>query len=72
LANDYLQKPQKPRNTPTSKHITSSIIAAITDPSGISPTVVYKIFLQKLWLHELEWEDPTSIRTFVETVDRHI
>jgi hypothetical protein len=53
-----LQKLQEPRNTPVSKHI-SSVTAAIFDPSGlVSPTVVvYKIFLQHLWLHKLESDD---------------
>jgi len=37
----YLQKLQKPRNTPVSKHIISSLIAAMYDPSGlVSPTAV--------------------------------
>jgi hypothetical protein len=52
------KKLQEPKNS-ISKRITSSIIAAIFDPMGlISPNaVVYKIFLQQLWLHNLDWDD---------------
>jgi hypothetical protein len=39
----------------------SSIVAAIFDSLGlISPVVVYKIFLQQLWLHKLDWDDQLS------------
>jgi len=45
--------------SPVSKLIISSIVAAIFDPRGlISPVViVYKIFLQQLWLHKLDWDE---------------
>jgi len=53
-----VQKLQEPKIPPVSKHIISSIVAAIFDPLGlISPVVVYKIFLQQLWLHKLDWDD---------------
>jgi len=53
------QKLRKPKNFPVNKRIISSIVAAIFDPLGlISPVVVvYKIFLQQLWLHKLDWDD---------------
>ena len=53
------QRLREPKNSPVSKHIISSIIAAIFDPLGlISPVfVVYKIFLQQLWLHKLDWDE---------------
>jgi len=46
------------KNSPVSKCIISFIIAAIFDPLGlISPVVVvYKIFLQQLWLHKFDWD----------------
>ena len=52
------QKLREPKNSPISKRIISSIVAAIFDPLGlISPVVVYKIFLQQLWLHKLDWDN---------------
>jgi len=52
-----VQKLRKPKNPPISKHILSSIVAAIFDPLGlISPVVVHKVFLQQLWLHKLHWD----------------
>ena len=53
------QKLREPKNSPVSKRIISSIVATIFDPLGlISPVVVvYKIFLQQLWLHKLDWDD---------------
>jgi len=52
------QRLGEPKNSPVSKCIISSIIAAIFDPLGlITPVVVvYKIFLQHLWLHKLDWD----------------
>jgi len=54
-----VQKLREPKNSPISKRIISSIVAAIFDPLGlISPVVVVcKIFLQQLWLHKLDWDD---------------
>ena len=54
-----VQKLREPKNPPVSKRIISNIVAAIFDPLGlISPVVVvYKIFLQQLWLHKLDWDD---------------
>jgi hypothetical protein len=52
------QKLREPKNSPITKRIISSIVAAIFDPLGlISPFVVYKIFLQQLWLHKLYRDD---------------
>jgi hypothetical protein len=52
------QNLRQPKHSPLSKHIISSIVAAIFDPLVlISPVVVYKIFLQHLWLHKLDWDD---------------
>jgi hypothetical protein len=67
----YLQKLQKSRNTPVSKRIISPVNAAIYDPSGlIIPTVVaYKIFLQKLWLHKLEWDDQLPSEFLKQWID---
>ena len=52
------QKLREPKNSPVSKHIISSIVAAIFDPLNLisSVVVVYKIFLQQLWLHKLDWD----------------
>ena len=54
-----VQKLREPKNSPFSKRIIFSIVAAIFDPLClISPVVVvYKIFLQQLWLHKLDWDD---------------
>ena len=54
-----VQKLCETKNPPLSKRIiSSSIVAAIFDPlSLISPVVVYKIFLQQLWLHKLDLDD---------------
>jgi hypothetical protein len=50
---------REPRNTPISKRVVSSLIAALFDPLGlISPgIVVHKIFLQQLWMHKLGWDE---------------
>jgi hypothetical protein len=50
---------REPRNTPISKRVVSSLIAALFDPLGlISPgIVVQKIFLQQLWIHKLDWDE---------------
>ena len=58
-----VQKLQEPKNFPVSKRIISSIVAAIFDPLGlISPVVVYKIFLQQLWLHKLDWDNQLPLK----------
>ena len=53
------QKLREPKNSPVTKHIISSIVAAVFGSIGlISPVVVvYKIFLQQSWLHKLDWDD---------------
>jgi hypothetical protein len=55
----YFQTLWEPTNTPISKCVVSSLIAALFDPLGLfSPvTVVHKIFLQQLWMHKLEWDE---------------
>ena len=57
------QKLQEPKTSPISKHIISSIVAAIFDPLGLisSIVVVNKIFLKQLWLHKLDWDDQLSL-----------
>lgn len=62
----YLQKLQEPRNTPLSKHIISSVIAAIYDPSGLisSTVVVYKIFL-----HKPEWDDQLPLELLKQWIN---
>jgi len=52
----FAQGLRESKNSPVNKHIISSIAATIFDPLGlISPVVVvYKIFLQQLWLHKLD------------------
>jgi hypothetical protein len=39
-----------------------SVVASIYDPLGLLETVVVKckIFLQRLWLLQLNWDDPLS------------
>lgn len=41
------------------KRVVLSLVASIFDPLGlVSPIVIsYKMFLQKLWLHNLQWDD---------------
>jgi hypothetical protein len=52
-----MQKLREPKNS-ISKRIISSIVAAIFDPLGlISPVVVYKMFLQQLWVHKIDWDN---------------
>jgi len=69
-----IQKLQKPKNPPISKLIISSIIAAIFDPLDlISPiVVVYKIFLQQLWLHKLHWDVQLSSELLNQWIDIYL
>ena len=56
-----VQRLREPKNSPVSKRIIYFIVAAIFDPLGlIGPVVVYKIFLQQLWLHKLDWDEQLS------------
>jgi len=50
-------KVSRAKISPVSKSIISSIVAAVFDPLGLinQIIVVYKIFLQQLWLHKLDW-----------------
>jgi hypothetical protein len=65
---------QEPKNPPVSKHIISSIVAAIFDPLGlISPAViVYKMFLQQLWLHKLDWDDQLTSELLNQWIDVYL
>lgn len=55
------------RSKPVTKREVASIVASIFDPLGlISPVVIlYKIFLQQLWLCGINWDDtlPSSLLT---------
>jgi hypothetical protein len=69
------KKLRQPKNSPVSKRIVSSIVAAIFDPLGlISPVVVvaYKIFLQQLWLHKLDWDDQLPSELFNQWMDMYL
>ena len=50
----------KSNNKPFSKRVVLSIIASIFDPLGlIAPAVIScKIFMQRLWLSKLSWDEP--------------
>ena len=64
---------REPKNSPVSKRIVSSIVAAIFDPLGlISPVVVYKIFLQQLWLHRLDWDDQLPSELLNQWMDMYL
>ena len=70
-----LKKLREPKNSPVSKRIVSSIVAAIFDPLGlISPVVVvaYKIFLQQLWLHKLDWDDQLPSELLNQWMDMYL
>ena len=68
-----VQKLREPKTSPVSKRIISSIVAAIFDPLGlISPVVVYKIFLQKLWLHKLDWDDQLPAELLKQWMDMYL
>jgi hypothetical protein len=67
------QKLLEPNTSPVSKGIVSSIIAAIFDPlSLISPVVIYRIFLQQLWLHKLEWDDQLPSELLKQWIDMYL
>ena len=70
----YAQKLRKPETSPFSKRIISSIFVAIFDPLGlISPVVVvYKIFLQQLWLHKLDWDDQLPSELLNQWMDMYL
>jgi hypothetical protein len=64
------QKLREPKTSPVSKHIISSIVATIFDPLGlISQGVVYKIFLQQLWQHKLDWDDQLPSELLNQWID---
>ena len=67
------QNLREPTTSPVSKRI-SSIVAAIFDPLGlISPVVVvYKIFMQQLWLHKLDWDDQLPAELLKEWIDMYL
>ena len=68
------QKLREPKISHVSKRIFSSIVAAIFDPLGlISPVVVvYKIFLQQLWLHKLDWDDQLPAELLKQWMDMYL
>jgi len=65
---------REPKNSPISKRIISSILAAIFDPLGLISliVVVYKIFLQQLWLHKLDWDDQLPSELLNEWMDMYL
>ena len=66
-----VQRLRELKNSPISKRIVSSIVATIFDPLGlISPVViVYKIFLQQLWLHKLHWDEQLPFELLNQWMD---
>jgi len=68
-----VQRLREPKNSPVSKRTSSSIVAAIFDPLGlINPVVVYRIFLQQLWLHKLDWDEPLPSELLNKWVDMYL
>jgi hypothetical protein len=67
-----VQKLREPEKS-VSKRI-SSIVAAIFDPLGLisSVVVVYKIFLQQLWLHKLHWDDQLPSELLNQWLDTYL
>ena len=56
-----------------SKRNISSIIAAIFDPLRlISPFVVYKLFLQQLWLHKLDRDEQLPSELLNQWMDMYL
>jgi len=69
------QRLREPENSPVSKRIISSIVATIFDPLGlISPVVVvvYKIFLQQLLLHKLDWDEQLPSELLNQWMDMYL
>jgi len=69
------QRLREPKNSPVSKRIISSIVATIFDPLGlISPVVVvvYKIFLQQLWVHKLDWDEQLPSELLNQWMDTYL
>jgi hypothetical protein len=50
---------REPRYTLISKHVVSSLIAALFDSLGLisAVIVVHRIFLRQLWMHKLDWDE---------------
>jgi len=68
------QRLRESKNSPVSKRIISYSVAAIFDPLGlISPVVVvYKIFLQQLWLHKLDWDEQLPSELLNQWMDMYL
>jgi hypothetical protein len=67
------QKLRESKTPSVSTRIISSVIVAIFDPLGIiSPVVVYKIFLQQLWLHKLDWDDQPPSELLNQWMDMYL
>jgi len=67
------QRLREPKNPPVGKRIISSIVATIFDPLGlISPVVVYKIFLQQLWVHKLDWDERLPSELLNQWMDMYL
>ena len=55
-----------------SANVFFSVVAAV-DPLGlISPVAVYKIFLQQLWLHKLDWDDQLPSELLNQWMDLYL
>jgi len=64
---------REPNNSTVSKRIISSIVSTIFDPLGlISPFVVYKIFLQQLRLHKLNWDEQLPSELLNQWMDMYL
>jgi hypothetical protein len=65
---------QQPKSSPVNKRIISSIVAAIFDPLGLisSVVVVYKLFLQQLWLHKLDWDEQLPSELLDQWMDMYL
>jgi len=64
----------EPKTPPVGKRIISSIVATTFDPLGlISPVVVvYKTFLQQLWLHKLDWDEQLPSELLNQWMDMYL
>jgi len=62
------------KNSPVSKRVISCIVGAIFAPLGlISPVVVvYKVFLQQLWLHKLDWDEQLESELLNQWMDMYL
>jgi hypothetical protein len=69
-----VQKLQEPKNLRVSKRFISSIVAAMFDPLGLISlaVIVYKMFLQQLWLQRLDWDEQLPSELLNQWIDIYL